>query len=87
MNKKTPAKRAFSTKEAAIYICMSASWLQHGQVEGNREGRISHPPFIKIGRSIRYLIEDLDEWLDKFSKSDSLAQLSVTNDRISRNRK
>lgn len=85
MNKQIPAKRVFSTKEAAIYICMSASWLQHGRVDGDRERRIYHPQFIKVGRSIRYLVEDLDKWLNSFPKANHLAQLYMTDERISRN--
>ena len=77
-------KRALSDKEAAIYIGMGTSWLRHGRVEGSRQNRIHHPPFIKIGRNIRYLIEDLDKWLDSFRKLDSLAQLYLTDDVISK---
>lgn len=84
-DKPIPMRRALSCKEAAIYIGMGTSWLAHGRVEGNREGRIHHPPFIKIGRTIRYLVEDLDKWLDSFSKVNSLTQLSVTDKWIKKN--
>jgi hypothetical protein len=55
---------------------MSESWLRHGRIEGARFDHIPRPPFIKIGRSVRYLIEDLDVWLEKFQKCDHLAQLT-----------
>jgi len=87
----TPTRRALSCKEAATYISMGTSWLAHGRVEGSRLNRTPHPPFIKIGRSIKYLVEDLDTWLDSFRKLDNLAQLSVTSmytdEWISRNQK
>ena len=69
-------KRALKDKEASAYIGMSQSWLRHGRVEGTRFDRIPRPPFIKIGRSVRYLIEDLDIWLEKFQKLEHLAQLT-----------
>lgn len=70
-------KRALNDKEASAYIGMSKSWLRHGRIEGNRSERIPKPVFIKIGRSVRYLIEDLDHWLEKFQKLDHLAQSIV----------
>jgi predicted DNA-binding transcriptional regulator AlpA len=66
--------RAFTTSEAAIYIGMSESWLRHARVEGPREGKIPTLKFIKIGRTVRYLKEDLDSWLDQFQKLDHLSQ-------------
>ena len=67
-------KRAFKDKEAGFYIGMSESWLRHSRIEGARFGCIPGPRFIKIGRSVRYLIEDLDNWLEKFQKLNHLAQ-------------
>ncbi len=69
-------KRALNEKEASAYIGMSESWLRHGRVEGNLSNCIPKPPFIKIGRSVRYLIEDLDGWLEKFQKLEHLSQLA-----------
>ena len=57
-------KRAFTEKETSIYIGMSRSFLRQSRMEGNRKNRTPAPPFIRIGRSIRYLKEDLDMWLD-----------------------
>lgn len=70
-----PPKRAYSEIEASEYICMSRSFLRQSRMEGNREGRTPAPPFIKIGRSVRYLKEDLDNWLDGFFKRDHLHQV------------
>jgi predicted DNA-binding transcriptional regulator AlpA len=44
---------------AANYIGMSESWLRQSRVNGNPDA----PPFIKIGRAVRYLKTDLEEWL------------------------
>jgi len=61
-------KRAFSEIEASQYIGMSRSFLRQSRMEGNRLNRTPAPRFIKIGRSVRYLKEDLDNWLDSFYK-------------------
>lgn len=72
----TYTKRVLNDKETSAYIGMSASWLRHGRIEGSRFNRIPLPPFIKIGRSVRYLIDDLDAWLAQFEKFNHLAQFT-----------
>ncbi|HGF0846064.1 TPA: DNA-binding protein, partial [Legionella pneumophila] len=57
-------KRVFKEVEAANYICMSRSFLSQDRVNGTLKNRTPGPKFIKIGRAIRYLKEDLDIWLD-----------------------
>lgn len=61
-------KRVFKEAEAANYICMSRSFLSQDRVNGTLKNRTPGPKFIKIGRSIRYLKEDLDIWLDQQRK-------------------
>jgi len=56
----TTRSRTLTDREAAIYIGMSASWLRQSRVTGNPDA----PPFLKIGRSVRYLRADLDIWLE-----------------------
>ncbi len=62
------ASRALTEQETSQYIGMSRSFLRQSRMEGNRSGRSIAPPFIKIGRSIRYLKDDLDLWLESFRK-------------------
>jgi predicted DNA-binding transcriptional regulator AlpA len=45
--------------ETSHYIAMSRPWLRLRRMRG--EG----PPYIKIGRAVRYDIRDLDDWLNK----------------------
>lgn len=52
-------RRAVTEIEAALYIGMSRSWLAQARMNGSPDA----PPFLKIGRSVRYLIDDLDRWL------------------------
>lgn len=70
----TENKRAFSEIETAEYIGMSRSFLRQSRMEGNRTNRTPAPPFIKIGRAVRYLKEDLDNWLNGFSRLEHLGQ-------------
>ena len=51
----------FKDAEAANYIDMSESWLRQSRMRGNPEA----PPYIKIGKAVRYLKSDLDDWLDR----------------------
>jgi predicted DNA-binding transcriptional regulator AlpA len=53
----------FTEKEAAEYIKMSRGFLRQDRMNGARENRTPGPKFLKIGRSIRYLKDDLDSWL------------------------
>jgi len=65
-------KRAFTEIETAEYIGMSRSYLRQARMEGNRNNRTPAPKFIKVGRAVRYLKQDLDNWLDSFYKQSHL---------------
>lgn len=67
-------QRVLTEIETSQYIGMSRSYLRQARMEGNRDSRTPAPPFIKIGRSVRYLREDLDNWLDSFFKQSHLCQ-------------
>ena len=54
-------KNALRDPEAAEYIGMSESFLRQSRLGGIRENRTPGPPFVKIGRAVRYLREDLDK--------------------------
>lgn len=73
----TQNKRALSEIETAEYIGMSRSFLRQSCMEGNRENRTPAPPFIKIGRAVRYLKDDLDNWLNSFCRLEHLGQISL----------
>jgi len=57
--------------EAALYIGMSESFLRQSRMDGVRENRTPGPPFVKIGRAVRYLREDLDTWLKAYRQEPS----------------
>ncbi len=56
---------ALDEKDAAVYTGMSVHFLRADRMNGHRKGRTPGPPFLQIGRSIRYLKSDLDEWLEQ----------------------
>jgi hypothetical protein len=48
---------------AAEYIGMSVAYLRLSRMRGTTKCT-SAPPFVRIGKSIRYLPRDLDAWLE-----------------------
>ena len=76
----TNLKRSFSTKQAAEYVGCSASLLNHLRIEGYAKDGMAGPKFIRIGRSVRYLREDLDAWLEQFERFQTIAQENAAND-------
>ena len=59
----------FSSKETAQYLGMSESWLRQSRIKG------SGPQFLKVGRSIRYRVEDLNTWLSEQVRQNTLSHL------------
>lgn len=49
---------ALDAETAARYLAYSTAFLKAA-----RRGVCDGPPFVRIGRSIRYLRSDLDDWL------------------------
>ena len=45
-------------KDAALYLGMSRIWLSQSRMRG------TGPVYIKLGRTIRYSISDLDTYLE-----------------------
>lgn len=63
---KMPGKYIVLTgKEAANYLGFSESTLRTYRVRSKKQTRNIGPPYIKAGKTIRYLKEDLDAWLEK----------------------
>lgn len=53
-------RRLLSEPETARYISMSRAFLRQSRMDGNRHGRTPGPPWVKLGRAVRYDIHDLD---------------------------
>jgi predicted DNA-binding transcriptional regulator AlpA len=58
-------------KYAAAYIGMSMSFLRRTRMEGTLKSRTPGPKFLKIGRTVRYEMAELDRWIDQFRGEDS----------------
>jgi hypothetical protein len=58
--------RGMSENDAAVYIGVARISLCQGRCEGRRENRMPPPPYIKLGRKILYLKDDLDRWLEMY---------------------
>ena len=61
-------KKVFREAEAANYICMSRSFLSQDRVNGVLANRTPGPKYIRIGRSVRYLKDDLDICVNHHAK-------------------
>ncbi len=57
--------RAWTEKDAAAYINLAPATLRQSRCHGKRKGHTPVPKHIYIGRSVRYLKEDLDSFLDE----------------------
>ena len=68
METETREQTCLTTAEAAAYIAMSESWLRQRRMTGALEGQGAAPPFVRLGRSIRYLRSDLNKWLARHSR-------------------
>jgi hypothetical protein len=59
----TIKKRGLSEAETAQYLGVSRSTLRQARI-GYLKGRLPTPPFVKVGRKVIYLLDDLDRWLE-----------------------
>jgi hypothetical protein len=50
-------ERLLTPKDAADYLRLSPSWLAKSRMRGDG------PPYVKLGRSIRYRETDLVHWM------------------------
>lgn len=58
-------RKTMTEKEAARYLGISLSSLRHSRLGTKGRTAWEPPPFLKIGRSVRYLQQDLDKWLNQ----------------------
>ena len=56
-------RRLLNERESCRYLAVSRSFLAKARMDGTLAGRTPGPPFIRIGRAIRYDVTDLDAWL------------------------
>jgi hypothetical protein len=56
--------RAVDEEGAAVYTTVSISSLRKGRMEGQRVNHMPPPPYVRLGRRVVYLLDDLDRWLE-----------------------
>lgn len=76
--RETTEQKSFCTPDAAEYLGVSASALEKSKKTGLLLGEKS-PPYLRAGRSVRYLRNDLDAWLESLPKYSNSAQEFVSN--------
>lgn len=63
MSQSTPNQRLLTEADAARYLAVSRAFLRKSRMDGIRQGHAPPPPYVKIGRMIRYEIDSLDSWI------------------------
>ncbi|MGM0988501.1 MAG: helix-turn-helix domain-containing protein [Pseudomonadota bacterium] len=64
---KALGNRVLTEREAADFLGLQPATLRQSRWTGQLAG-VKAPPFIRMGRNIRYRAEDLDEWLAQFEE-------------------
>ena len=49
-------------RQAAASIAMSVSFLRQSRMDGIRRNRCPGPPWVQVGRSVRYDPVDIEKW-------------------------
>ena len=62
---KAREEELLTESEAARVIRMSKSFLAKSRSEGHRKGHLQGPPWVKMGKAVRYDPEDLRNWILK----------------------
>lgn len=56
-------KKFLSSIEVADYLGMDPNTVRGWRLKRITKGKFSYPPFIRIGRTIRYLKSDIDQYV------------------------
>lgn len=58
--------KTLTEAQASVYLGVSRATLRQGRCDGRRDNRMPPPPYVRLGRKILYIRQDLDDWLAKF---------------------
>lgn len=53
-----PLPRLITQRQLCDWLAKSPAWAERGRLEGYG------PPYVKVGRSVRYRAEDVLEWIE-----------------------
>ena len=59
-------KAYLTSREAAAYTGFSEVYFRKGRANTTTGNAIPHPPYIRVGRAIRYQRTKLDIWMNQF---------------------
>lgn len=65
-----PSTRLLTEEQTAQYLGFSRSYLRQARMNGHLTGRMAAPPYLKLGRTVRYDKSDLDAWIDQLRKEE-----------------
>ena len=65
VNDKAIKRRLLTEAQAAEFLGVSRSFLRKSRMTGQVENHAEPPPFVKAGRMIRYILDDLESWIEK----------------------
>lgn len=60
-------KKVFNTIEAGKYLAVPEGSLRRSRMENGVLLGVPPPKHINIGRTVRYLKKDLDDWINQFT--------------------
>jgi len=73
---KQAAETLLTSQQTAVHLEYSEYTIRLSRTTGILAG-VQAPPFLKLGRSVRYKKSDLDNWLAQFDTFTSTAQVSM----------
>ncbi len=73
-SEKGNSNRALDEVAAGIYANVSVSSLRKSRMDGKRKNRMPPPTYVRLGRKIVYLVDDLDLWLENNRVNAALSQ-------------
>ena len=59
-------KAYFTSSESAEYTGFSEVYFRKGRSKSAKKDGVPHPPYLRVGRTIRYRRKDLDAWMGRF---------------------
>lgn len=71
------SKKLLSSKEAAKYLSVSEGMLRISRHTGEIFKGVPGPQYLKLGRAVRYPIQNLDEWIDSQHQFGNTAKASL----------
>ncbi|MBO9497443.1 helix-turn-helix domain-containing protein [Thalassotalea sp. G20_0] len=80
---KSVAMAVLDTDQTSGYIGVAKTEIIQARITGQLSG-LEPPPFIKIGRRVRYRIVDLDNWLTNQPAFKTLAEQEAANSKRTR---